>query len=1128
MIDMRKTVFMIVCMAALSGCIREKAVMTEPAAVNYIPVGVSLVQDSGDTKSLASLGSEEFKSAILYAISPSSGSILTYGSNAGDLSGTPVWISTDSKVFSWPLPVKTALTIYCIVNPPDGFGSGVATESITESYLTEQYYSFNGSNGLLTIENEGRGLPMAGIQSVGSSEITTDNASLSVSVKYLFAKYSFSLDLSGLEEGESISVTKLAINKGNTRVPYFQENYKQTNVSYLKDADYATEAQLTRLSKGGSQNCVDIYALENCHGTHSGASSWWTVYSDLYGSWPEIAKCTSVQLSYNITGPDGTVRSYLSRIYLGSGNMVSDFNLKRNLYKCISVKASRRTGESDPFFRFAESSFVIAPGTEKTIEYGSNIYECTSMQTSPSVWITDMLGNSSSKVTVVRHSPLSNTAVLRAAVACESGEEYLLCGGCQGAFNWPPYGTKSSAVIEKVKLKIIEARTLSFTAPQGDIYPYQEAVYLSSERFTQAVAQEMAASVRITSIIGSVDHEFTSVGIQEINGEYAVRLTLVPDRPGTIRFNAQYGEAGDSASGPSVIVQTPVLAAFITSDAVSYVHTDVLGNAVNLRWALMPRNYSTLSFPLENPISGGEFTLSKKDAYGTRLSAAISGSGNSIYSNTVKYATIRVEGFDGLPGFDEDNYSFNGISIDTEGRFTYRSGYTVTNTVQIILDNPLAGYSYDGKTCEYAVYQGRTVQPSFVSVTQSSYIVENMLAWPQREFSIDLTRSGTRACNGLDVWSDHSSISSVSQFTPVNGILSGIKEDLRRWGPVFFGRRLENSVSGETRRFIHSVIRFYSCFNVFATFDVQEKNKVKVNWDNLAGVDWNPIQLGNYHFGGFKVTVTSNFDLGDYALQMNSLVQKDISASTRVMPVFSGFSLDTSGNKPFHGTYSAGAHNAYQCYSLDAQAYMLGYYIREQEPLKYDIYYDWIFVDGSDDDRSIVNWRLIAAQNKPWFKAGSGGCQTGGRYITPLKKNASGDYCFNVLASSANQKDYDDPDGYGYLRFALFWEGKDGRYAIGSKALNPKSSFDASLTLVNGWYDPTPYVNGVPIPAENVGMYFFPNSTSATGRSGYPGYYSYDWPYNVDNGGNHGKMEIGTFSYLEYGELMERDINAAR
>lgn len=402
-----------------------------------------------------------------------------------------------------------------------------------------------------------------------------------------------------------------------------------------------------------------------------------------------------------------------------------------------------------------------------------------------------------------------------------------------------------------------------------------------------------------------------------------------------------------------------------------------------------------------------------------------------------------------------------------------------------------------------------------------------MLQWPQREFSVDLTRSGKRECRGLEVWTDHSGISSLDVFAPGSGRISGIQEDLHNWGPVYYGRRLTNLVSGEKRTFIHSIIRLYCHYNVFASIDAQEKNKVRVDWDNLSEVNWSPsFMILNYHFGCFTACLKTNFSAGDYSEELMSVIQKSITSGTRVKPILINFNLDTSGKQPSHGTYSAGFHSNYQCYSQGDMSYMMGYWMRPSTPDKYNIYYDWVYYDGVDDSADMISWRVIAAFNKPWFNTSPGGYSRNGKYITPVKKNSDGEYCFNIIPSESNPMDYADSQGYGYQRISLFWEGREGKNIINSKDFHPRTPFNANLCLLNGWYDPSLYSNGLPVPANKTGMYFFPESESVNTRDGYPAYYGNDWPYALE-GHPHGSMEIGLFTHLEFGDLAARDRNAA-
>ena len=1104
----------------VAACAQE----TEPpkdTGRKWINVGVNLSGTEDATRSLISAEAEDFRSAILFALDPDSGNILLYDSNAGSLCNTPVYVETTEKNFSWPLPEGTAMDIYCIVNPPAGLMNSLDAASVTATSLRSLQFTCTSETALSRLGNEDEGLPMAGVTSVTKDQITEEDASLYVSVKYLFAKYRFSLDLSGLEEDESLEALKLSVMSGNTAVPYFTEGFSQSTGNCLMDFDYATDAQLAVLSKGGSGNHVDIYVIENCHGTHAGASRWWTVYQELSPTWQEIQLCTSVQLSYRITCGDGSAVTYVSRIYLGEADMVSDFNVRRNLFKNITVKVNRHTGESDPYFTFDASSYFITPGTTRTISYNSNLYAFTSRNVSPDIWFADASGSSSGNLSLVSHDPISRTAVIRASASCTPGDRYLMSGGKNGAFYWPPYGSDTPTLYDTRQVLVSSDETLTFDASAQNIYPYQRAEYISRERFTQANAQRMASGVKIKSISGKVDMLQTSVSTTEIDGEYAVMVSLVPSCPGVVSFNATYGEASDHVSGPTVSVLAPVLKAFCGDSVCDEFHVDVMGNSSSIVWKLLTSGDGT---PLPEPLGACSLKIGKQDSYGTCLAWSLGGNERQ----TIRECSVYLAGFDGLPGFDPDNYTFSGISVPLKGKFTYPGGYQVSCSVSAVIDNPFAQDGYDGKTIDYAIHQGRSAQEEFVSVSLPEYKVEYMQSWPQRTFSVDLTRGGTRSCGSLETWTEYSSIASLPQFAPNSGKTVRIQEDLHNWGPVYYGKRIRNIISGECRSFIHSIIRLYCHYNVFAAFDAREKNKVNVTWDNLDNIDWDPIMLVNYHFGGFKASVLHNFSGGSFESILSDMILTDITSETRVKPILDGYSLSTD-NMPFvmtaHGYYSGGKHDNYQHYVKYNRDYMLGYYAAGEKGA-YRIYYDWVYIGGEDNNIDCISWRVIAANNTPWFRVHPGGMITQGKRITNVVRSSSGEYCLDIIPYGEDPGLYADPEGLGYQRIALFWEGRQGRVMVRSKDLSPLTSYDTQLCIVNGWYSPEPYKNGVPVLANKVGAYFFPENTGANTRSGYPPYYDRDWPYSLDD--TKGYMEIEYYSHLDWGDLAKRDKEAAR
>lgn len=1092
--------------------IEEAPVETVETPVRYVNAGVSLNPGGGESKSVISQSAEAFNSAVLYAMNPQTGEILLYGSNAGNLNGTPVYIQTSEKTFAWPLPVNVPIRIYCIINPPASFLSGVSATGLTEGILSGAVFLCSGPEQLRLLDSDATGLPMAGVLDIQAGEITEDDASVSIPVKNLFAKYRVSIDLSSLESGESLTVTNLSVNKGNTSLPYFSEDFRQDSDALLKDFDYATREQLAALSKGGDSGGVEVYVLENCHGTRTGARHWWTVYRDLYSSWPEISKCTCIQLCYYITGADGTVNSYNSRIFLGSGNMADNFDVRRNLYKSITVRANRRTGDSDPYLDFPAETVYIAPGTERSMHYSSNVYSVTQDASKPEIWFTDSAGLETDLFSVTGHDNSAGELRIRAGAEGVPGTEYWLCGGIRNPFYWPPYGTSSQSFTQMRRIVLVQSRTLTFDAPAEEVYPYQTVSYLSRERFSLAAARELLSSVRLTSVADSADPSYTQVSAQAVDQEYAIRVTLVPSRPGTIGFTAAYGETSTETVAPAVTVYEPTLKA--SGDT----HINVNGSRATVTWRLMDKDGAS---QLPAPIRG-TMTLSKRDPYGTELTVQSSVSGTSCTG------TLYLAGFSGLPGFNVEDYTFGGISIPVECSFTYPGGYALSTAVNAIVDNPLAGYSYYPRTYEYSVLQGKSEQPSFVTVDPGSYKVENMIQWPVRRFEVDISRSGTVACNGLEKWTEYSGINSVVPYT-VNNWKVFFYEDLSAWGPLYLGRMVTNSESGETVKFIHSIIRLYSHYNVFAKFDAQEKNHVRIDWDDQGSIDWSPfLMIMNYHFGSFQARLVSNIAQSPYPDAIGALLKTDIAASTKPKPILSGFTLQ-SGKLSGHGTYTAGLHSTYQLYGAVSngsyKSYMLGYYSLPTG-IGYDINYDWIYYDGSDDNNDYIYWRMIAACNKPWFKIGNGGVTLSGKYVTRVQKNAAGDYCFNVLDSSANQSYYLDGEGMGYLRLCPWWEGKEGRVSVSSRDLHPLTSYDAPLMIVNGWYDPSPYSGGIPVLNEKVGMYFFPQSATVNTRSGYPAYYTNDWPYPESS--SRGTMEISGSTHLSFGDLYRRDASAPR
>lgn len=365
---------------ALGGtaCRQAEPALPEKPSPYYCSVPVRLGQsddtDEG-TRSLVSIDVENFQKAALFALDPQSGSVLTYGENAGDQAGGPVAILTERQTFHWALPIGTAMDIYAIVNYGDLNLESFFKQSLKRNELEGLKFTSKGPSELRMLESSGQGLPMAGIKR--QVTLTSTGEGLTVRVRKLYAKYNLYFDLSRvLEEGWHVQAMHMIVENANTEVPYFSEQFRQTDASKLVEYDRATETDLDMLQQGGSDHAVTLYMLENCQGSKEGAESWKTVCKDL--GFEAMKNCTYIDLSVKVQRDNGEYQNLGYAIYLGKTDMRSDFDIERNLFKTIRIVLP---GPSDPvpasrFFRFSGTeSPTVAPGETIDLYFVSNLEE---------------------------------------------------------------------------------------------------------------------------------------------------------------------------------------------------------------------------------------------------------------------------------------------------------------------------------------------------------------------------------------------------------------------------------------------------------------------------------------------------------------------------------------------------------------------------------------------------------------------------------------------------------------------------------------------------------------------------------------------------------------------------------
>lgn len=371
-----KTLIAIVGGAVIGTSACRQALSEEPMDKTlYREVTVSLdegMEDTG-TRSIVSIEIEDFQKAALFAFDPGTGTLLTYGADAGLDEGRPVAMETTKQSFSWFLPIDTKMDIYAIVNYGDLDLASYMRSGLKASELEALRFTSSGPTELKRLETSGAGMPMSGIEK--GVRLTSAGQGLTVHVKKLYAKFNIWFDLSRVEaEGWHVQAMHMIVENANTEVPYFVENFRQDDPAKLVEYDRATEEDLDEIQQGGNGHAVTLYMLENCQGIKEGAESWKTVYQDL--GFEAVRNCTYIDLSVKIRRGSGEYQDLGYAIYLGTSDMRSDFDIRRNLFKTVKIVLP---GPEDPipasrFFKFSGTeSPSIMPGETLDLYYVTNL-----------------------------------------------------------------------------------------------------------------------------------------------------------------------------------------------------------------------------------------------------------------------------------------------------------------------------------------------------------------------------------------------------------------------------------------------------------------------------------------------------------------------------------------------------------------------------------------------------------------------------------------------------------------------------------------------------------------------------------------------------------------------------------
>ena len=1123
-----------------------------PAAVEYVNVGLhfsgSQDGDGHATKTVLGPECEDIKRIIAFAFG-ANGIILTYGSNAGSLSGQNIVLKKTETIDTWTLPTNTAMDLYVIANPSDGQynDSGFVNSITCRDDLEAAVFSCSQSD-LAGIASNDLGIPKAGTLHVVSGDISTDDCSLIIPLKNLFAKYSLSFDLSQIPQGSKVEPKCVKLYNSNTRLPYFAEDYCQSNSAYLKEFDYATAEDLSKLAKG---KAVTIYAMENCHGLKTGANSWKTVATDISG-WSELPYCTKMLVDADV---DGVTKSFV--IYLGAGDMKTDFNVRRNIFKEIKLRLRPGHDDGAGFFEFDQdmAPLTIVQGGSLHLQhvFEENLYKYIPGNNYLGFRFFNSDDSESPYFSIQSSDYLHQHSEFQ--FSCKASTHvglYWLEGGHFSEFTYD--GTSHPAVRDRIRIRVVENVSVDFTRTSSisDIYPFLPVTFESQNEYTENKANDIINGISFTSLDSNIlKYEFSK---KSTGTGYKVVLKFYPSAPGTVGTQSfTYNGISKNITGFSVL--TPQIKVNIAQPVV----VNIDGSTTNVDYTLVKSDGETqLNY---DGISGISFAVNLTNPSNVDLGKYIS----AINSDpTKKCLTLSLLSFNNLPGFSEDNYSFAGYSFTVNATFSFAGSgglkYQLTLGLPGVINNPCPGW--DGSTYSYRVDQGASIPSNESYVTSSfsdgkAWKPEYLLEWPSRTFSVDLSRGGSRAgitWSSYDIWTDYSAFpSSLNSYKPNTSGKVSFSENLSYWGPLYYGRKLTNSHSGETRNFVHSVVRVYDHFNVFATLMVREDSNVGKGSLFDSTPDGNPYAnveswtYGNTGYAALKILaayihtieaikhLVISFGLTLPLSTLNIVTAWNMALSDSQTGV-----LDVSLKHNLNKSYVAKQFTSYitrytpdhinafdgqitSCKlgsdnsmvetidvagiagNCDDAIAVLGYQ-PGSSLLEYHIISDKVsIVRGlGGESVGVPNWRRLMAQNEPWYKVRSTtfwdiSPYTGGGYIIYSAPTKVSDGVYNISiskspsnSSNPDKQKYLDDNNLGYQYMHLFWEGKKGKYAVKSSHLNPRTDHgtelnaalgDYSVTLANGWYDPTPYYEkGLPIIGAKVGKYFFPESDDSASR----------------------------------------------
>ena len=1172
-------------------------------AVRFASVPVSFTGEKDDgTKSVVSTDVEGFRSAWLFAFAPN-GDIYVDGED------NPVALYTDSKSFDWTLPLGVQMDILVVVNPGEGLESTLSgflsNPDLTKDDLLSLTYTCESAAAMLSMEAVG--MPMSGTM----DGVTLQSASdpLVFTLRRLYARYDLKINTSRFAaSGWSVSAVGINASRSNTEAPFFYTGngvgFRQTDASKLKVVDYATSDDLNAINTLDDDNkstaAATLYFLENCQGDPAGtASKWSNVGTELAD---EVVNCSYIELSVTASRTGFGERAFRYRLYPGqNADMKSNFDIIRNRQRKISITLDAPT---DGFQWTNTSMLRVAPGETITIPFETSL-----QQWETSFTVTDG-GSASADLTVVDVTWNSgNLSRTEGTGVGQRRTSYFYYGTVSfKARDGADEGTMVSVqggqaeLFERANVLVMTDfdYTWDTVSKSKDYYPETQTIeWTSSALFTANSADYIIShsSLNPTSAahgspVTLVKEENTSLP-PSTTKRWQLKASMLPWWPGANGFTQIIGTPDNLddnvfISAPAVTVKTPGITVYDTHSSPASEARDLYILAtgtptsyeIKLTYPGSTAATAPSSFPegctfYSNPSLQDEFDLlATCDDTSTNdysLKDALANPGKYF---TVNLKTTSFKGLDFDPQNDEAQHGQAAWRLGIQ----YPHGYVLTTEPDYHIDNPMYGKQVPATPYEYEVHKGRTAQNSYVSVRNEdssdthTYHVEYLKEWPKRLLTVDLTRGGTvtvpagmtRTFDRHESKAPAATLSGNNLVIRESAFLGSQSMMDEGCGTVTVGYSLTHSVSGETITYPHSLVRVYTHYNAFATFDAREdKNVIRENimsdtfsgsqadgLDDIESWKYNQsVTLAKRAMAFYATIRALMYSIGSFGILApgGALAIAEawmMLADAPITVIDATWKWNCMGNYQHVEVQKTVPDHIYFTHErLDHQVSSSGdsftenYWWQDSSETDYTYTVGWnrgtgrtyhmVGLEGSSTggfDYNILNvpnWRTIIARNVPAFRI-----RTGTYSDVKVTKISDGNYNVLELGTPA------DPSGNGYVYLHPFWEGRQGRVAVEAVKLSPKTDPGAEilaivganfqLTLANGWWDPDLYPDGIPLLFNNVGMYFFPDTPGDTKRAGMYPYYPGEEPWGNDD------SSVREKQLYNAGSLGSRDTDAPK